>query len=290
MTDAELRTAAWAELLQSDISVSEWQNRVTNGYKRKPYPWQSTHIGKAKGYLDMIGKGVTPPAVPPTPPAGFSQDWSAGIVSPWNYEGQAASLTTQTNRLTLTVGPGSSGPNPSSFLASAYLNPGANAKANPGDVSIYRVPVTLPVGYQPTSGEWNWLVEWHVATGTAGPFSCGLGVYADGAINNQNDAPGTNPRFFLAIRGGSTSSIQEVRKTLTTNAVLGQQYAHEFRMTWATYPSQGHVEWLIDGVSQWSLNAYNMLDDGLGHGFGLYNYRRLCNFNASVYFGRIEIA
>lgn len=54
--------AAWAEVLQSTISGVEWNNRVKNGYKGKPYNWQNTAFGRAKLLLDKVADcGVVPP-------------------------------------------------------------------------------------------------------------------------------------------------------------------------------------------------------------------------------------
>lgn len=62
MTNRELVDAAWVELMKSEISGVEWQNRVTNGYKGKPYNWQNTAYGRAKIGLDQV---VTCDAPPP---------------------------------------------------------------------------------------------------------------------------------------------------------------------------------------------------------------------------------
>lgn len=72
MTNRELVDAAWAEALKSTISGVEWQNRVTNGYKGKPYNWQATAFGRSKALLDQVVDVPAPPgfgAKIPQPPA-----------------------------------------------------------------------------------------------------------------------------------------------------------------------------------------------------------------------------
>ncbi len=67
MTNRELVDGAWDEVMQSTISGVEWQNRVKNGYKGKPYNWQNTAFGRAKALLDQV---VDVTVVPPGPSDG----------------------------------------------------------------------------------------------------------------------------------------------------------------------------------------------------------------------------
>lgn len=64
-TNREIVDGAWAEILTSTISGAEWQNRVSNGYKGKPYNWQATAYGRAKLLLDQVVDTtvVTPPSL-----------------------------------------------------------------------------------------------------------------------------------------------------------------------------------------------------------------------------------
>lgn len=269
MTDKELWQAAWKELELTTDSYPRW--------KSKGFP-SASHWAKAKALGDQIG------TVEPY----LSQDWSQGVSFPWLKEGQPASFATAPGKLTLTTGPGSSGPNPSSYMASAYVNP-QFAHAEPGAQTTYRVPITFPVGYKATAGEWNWIVVWHVSDPTPQALSCGLGVFADGPIKDGNDPPGTNPRLFFVVRGGSVTNLTEKRFTMPTTLPLGVQQTHEFSFRWERAPTVGNFTWKIDGATVWSVAALNMLNDGLPNGFGLYNYRRLATWDASVQFGAVKV-
>lgn len=70
MTDAELRDAAVSELQQTTISYAEWNKRVEQGYKGKPYNWPNTSWGRAFDLLNAIGQQEEPPPPPPPPPQG----------------------------------------------------------------------------------------------------------------------------------------------------------------------------------------------------------------------------
>ncbi len=270
--------------MASTISGQEWQRRVDNGYKGKPYNWKATEFGKAKLLLDQIGQ---------MPPPYLTEDWAHGIVPPWIRTGLATDVATEPGKLTLSNGPGSSGPNQSSWMTAAAVDP-QYAHAAPGDTTRYTVPITFPVGYKATAGEWNWIVEWHVSDPTPQALSCGLGVFADGPVKDGNDAPGTNPRLFFVVRGGSVANypanLVEKRFTMPTTIPLGVQQTHEFEFDWERAPAQGLFTWRIDGKTVWDIAALNMLNDGLPNGFGLYNYRRRATWDASVCFGKVEVS
>ena len=87
----------------------------------------------------------------------------------------------------------------------------------------------------------------------------------------------------------TTCRLGEVRKTLETPLPIGSWSQHEFRFDWKRAPEVGRFEWLVDGQQVWAVDALNMLDDGLPHGFGLYNYRRLSSWDAAVAFGPVEV-
>ncbi len=67
MTNRENVDAAWKEILESTISGAEWDKRVQNGYKGKPYYSANTSFGRAKVLLDQVVDSSVPP-VPPAPP------------------------------------------------------------------------------------------------------------------------------------------------------------------------------------------------------------------------------
>ena len=75
MTNRELVDSAWAEVTASTISGSEWQKRVTYGYKGKPYNWQNTAFGRAKLLLDQVTNCVAPP------PASSPLTWKPPVLT-----------------------------------------------------------------------------------------------------------------------------------------------------------------------------------------------------------------
>lgn len=267
MTDRELADQAWQELTQTTITYDRWRKQG----------FTSGHWRNAKALLDQIG---TPPQA-----AYLTQDWARGIVPPWIKQGNCAA---EPGKLTITAGPNSPGPFPNFYQAACSID-AAYAHAAPGDTTSYRVPIMFPTGYKATVGEFNWVLAWHVAAPTAGPWSCAMGVYTGGPVGGPNDPPGVDPKLFFVVRGGTIPNVHEKRFTLPSTIPLGTWQTHDLKFRWAKYPAVGRFDWTIDGQPVWGVDAPNMLDDGLPNGFGLYNYKRLCSWDSSINFGPVRI-
>lgn len=84
MTDAELRDAAWAELVQTTVGWNKVQ-----GYT--PAKLATTHWGKAKSLLDQIGQVAPPPPPPPTSEVVWTTDaYAPGDFSLWTAQQEIA--------------------------------------------------------------------------------------------------------------------------------------------------------------------------------------------------------
>ena len=97
----------------------------------------------------------------------------------------------------------------------------------------------FPTTYQPTSGQWNWFMEWHVDDYTsayAGTYSSSLGVFTDYPVTTS---PGVNPRLAFRVNGGSVSSPQSSVFTLPSNSLArGRWYDILVHFVWS--PSADH--------------------------------------------------
>jgi len=245
----------------------------------------------------IVQNTTTPPA-----PTGtyFNDDFESGFTK-WSFEGSAATqLSSGTGYsgkgAALTNVASSSGPNSSSQLASLYLNPGSQVHASEGDDTWYRVRVFFPSDYQPTTGEWNWIVEWHddAATTNECGLSCvsiALGVYTDYPVSTGY---GQNPRLALRLSGGTTSSIVQKSIVLPSNSLLRNHwYTFVFHYVWSSSPTTGLAEWWADGVQQVSTSFPTLYrhSDGSSsiNGFGLYNYRLSANWADTVLFDDVAV-
>jgi hypothetical protein len=202
------------------------------------------------------------------------------------FTGQAATLTTLSN---------SAGPNASSQMASLYLNPGASVRASDGNDTWYHVKLYLPSDYHATTGEWNWLVEWHDDLTTYNECnscsSIALGVYTDYPVTTGY---GQNPRLALRLMGGPTSAPVTKTVTLPTNSLqLGHWYDLTFHFVWSSSATAGQAQWWVDG-QQYLSTAFPTLyrrNDGSAsiNGFGLYNYHLSSSWASTVSFDHVLI-
>lgn len=226
----------------------------------------------------------------------FRDDFENGF-GRWAFKGSTSQLSTGAGvtgaGATLTNIGSSSGPNASSQLAALYLNPGKSAHASAGDNTWYHVRVFFPTGYQPTTGEWNWIVEWHDDVPTYNECnactSVAMGVYTDYPVTTGF---GKNPRLALRLAGGSTGSIVQKSIVLPSRSLLrGHSYDLVFHFVWSSSPTTGLAEWWVDGVRQVSTNFPTLYrrQDGASssNGFGLYNYRLSATWSASVLFDHV---
>jgi hypothetical protein len=229
----------------------------------------------------------------------FADDFESGL-GQWSEEGASSQFTLVSGwsgqGALLTDSSSSSGPNSSSQMASLYLNPGAKAAASAGNDTWYHVKVMFPSDYQPTTGQWNWIVEWHDDTTTTNVcgLSCvsiGMGVYTDYPVTTGY---GQNPRLALRISGGTTTNIVQKTFEMPSNSLLRNHwYDLMFHIVWSANASVGRVEWWVDGQQQGSTYASTLytLPDGSTstNGFGLYNYRLSATWQASVGFDHVRI-
>jgi hypothetical protein len=115
----------------------------------------------------------------------FADDFERGF-GKWNLWGQSSAYTLVHGRAgqgaSITVGPSTTGPTSSgSELASLWLD-WPSAYAGAGHDTWYAAKVRFPTEYEPTSGQWNWFMEWHVDDATSlypGAYSPGLGIFTD---------------------------------------------------------------------------------------------------------------
>lgn len=276
---------------RNGLRVSNTWDPTVNQAKFKKVPSGQYEVWAVGAVATGTYPAAAPPPNPDPPPVSnpyLTADWANGVVPPWHKTGTDNQFATAPGLLALTNGPGSSGPNQSSWMTAADIYP-ADAHAAPGDNTKYTIPITFPQNYKATSGEWNWIVAWHVADPTPQALSCALGVFAEGPVGGPNDPPGTNPKLFFVVRGGTVGNITEKRYTLPTTIPLGVKQTHQFTFHWQRAPAVGQFEWKIDDQTVWTIATVNMLNDGLPNGFGLYNYRRVATWDATVQFGTVTI-
>jgi hypothetical protein len=157
-----------------------------------------------------------------------------------------------------------------------------------GQDTWYRVRMKLPSNaYAPTTGQWNWLVEWHDDAHTQGygANSTALGIFTD--YPTVSGAVGQNPRLALRLAGGKSASPTYRAIELPSNSL---QYDHwydlVFHFVWHTDSNIGYVQWWVDG-NKWAdlhfptlfvnpdgTQSYNL--------YGLYNYHLAAPWTSEV--------
>lgn len=250
------------------------------------------------------GPGAPPPPPPPSPPSGsayFADDFEGGLRLPWYLSGASNQFSTvpgwSGNGVSLINGASSGGPNGSSQMAALWFaNNPEIAHASQGASTWYRVRLFFPSDYQPTTGQWNWAVEWHDDNATmdacSGAVSVALGVYTDYPV--VNNAYGKNPRLALRLAGGGCSSPTLRSVELPANSLQRNHwYDLTFHFVWSTSASAGLAEWWVDGqqlVSTSFPTLYTRPDGSSSvNSFGLYNYRLTANWTESMYYDSVRI-
>jgi len=232
----------------------------------------------------------------------FSDDFEGTLDSNWvasgdpsqfgftsGYTGQGYGLTDYAS---------STGPNGSSQMSAIWFSSNAAlARASQGDDSCYDLHLYLPSSYQATTGQWNWLLEWHDDNTTmnacgSNAVSVAVGVYTDYPV--VTNAYGNNPRLALRLAGGSCSSPQQQSIELPSNSLQrGHWYDLRFHFVWSTSSTTGLAEWWVDGVQYVSTHFPTLYTrpDGTAswNSFGLYNYRMDANWTATVQYDRVRI-
>jgi hypothetical protein len=237
---------------------------------------------------------VTIPPPPPPPPEPSQQpylleEFGGSLPGTWQVWplGSVPSLVNSVGNgsggkaARLICTPTSSGPNPNSELTSLYLNnTDSRIHTARGEETWYRVRIRFPSGkYFPTTGQWNWHVEWHNDDHTAsyGSYSTAMGVYTDYPV--VAGQVGTSPRLALRLAGGLSSSPTYESHELPLGSLrYDHWYDIVFRIVWGTdKDGTGRIGWWVDGTQRLS-KSFPILqrnpDGTVDHpGFGIYNYR-----------------
>jgi len=236
----------------------------------------------AGGAADAGAPGIDAAAMVSFPPPGaeFWDDFESGLAK-WRLEGVPESFVEvagiRGRGVGLRVGPGASGPNPSSYMASTYLNAsrahgysGSGTAGLPGVETWYRVKLHFPAGFRASEGSWNWLVEWHndgLSAAVPGAYSIALGLL--------KDASGT--RFYWRPMGGLNTSPTTVEIIPPDPIRTEHWYDLVFRIVWHNDAAQGRLEFYLDGAlvdGRDFPTLYTRADGSIGYcSFGLYNYR-----------------
>jgi hypothetical protein len=167
-----------------------------------------------------------------------------------------------------------------------------------GQDTWYRVRIRFPSGglYQPTTGQWNWVMEWHDDNHTMslnpGAMSISLGVYTDYPV--VNNAVGKNPRLALRLAGGNASSPSTYTCQLPSNSLLyGHWYDALFHFVWSKSSTTGLAEWWLDGTQNCSVHFPTLYTNPDGtqsyNSFGLYNYRLKASWTSRIDYDNVTI-
>jgi hypothetical protein len=200
----------------------------------------------------------------------------------------AASYTPNTGQLT------------SLWLTAGQAHSGWNSvlgKAVNGVDTWYHQEFRFPAGaYTPTTGHWNWLVEWHDDSHTAsyGAVSTGLGVFTDYPV--IENGVGHNPRLVLRLAGGNSQApnYDETSCALPANTLLYDHWYDSVQhIYWSTSSNVGRVEWWLDGVQICSKSFPTLFSNPDGtfsyNTFGIYNYHSAYDGDISVHFDDITV-
>ncbi len=203
----------------------------------------------------------------------------------------------------LTTTGASFGPNASSQAtciwvgaSSAYAGISPSGEQVQGQDAWYHVRMLLPsASYQPTTGQWNWLVEWHDDNHTAAsgvdPVSMALGIYTDYPV--VNGGVGQNPHLVLRLAGGSSASPTYQSIELPDLVTDDHWYDLTFHFVWSADPNAGLVEWYVDGsqvLSEHFPTLFTNPDGTVSYNtFGVYNYHLAAPWNSTVDFDDLAI-
>jgi Polysaccharide lyase len=208
-----------------------------------------------------------------------------------------------TTAIRLVTTPSTGGPNSNSELTSVHARASRSyAGLSPGGSSVdrqdtwYHIRLRLARGgYAPTTGDWNWLVEWHDDPHTAptgsGPYSMALGIYTD--FPAVKGAVGRNPHLALRLAGGNAAAPSYQSIELPEKALEDHWYDLLFHFVWSATAKDGLVAWFVDGkriVSEHFPTLYTNADGTHSYNsFGLYNYHWACPWDSTVEFAAVAI-
>lgn len=151
--------------------------------------------------------------------------------------------------------------------------------------------VTQAVGeapYQATTGEWNWLLEFHNGDPSPGPSEIVFGVLTDYPVTAL---PGLNPRLQMRLATGSKSS--PVFTSREAQPLLFDHW-YEFLLHVKLDPAAGILEWFLDGATMYSnLNVQTLFSFPSGPdkvSLTVCNYRLHATWPATIFMGPLAIA
>lgn len=253
---------------------------------------------------------ITVPAPTPTPTDAPYLAFNDPLANPWveTPSGQPGLIQPVPGDGSGSVGlvtTGSSyGPNVSSQMTAISTDPiHAHAGISPatgtpveGQDTWYHVRIRFPSGaFEPTTGQWNWFVEWHddpiTAPGGGGPYSIAMGVYTDYPV--VSGGVGQNPHLVLRLAGGQSAAPTYESVELPALVSYDHWYDISFHFVWSTNPAVGLAEWYVDGtqvLSEHFPTLYTRPDGSQGYNeFGVYNYHLAFPLDSTVDFDHIAI-
>lgn len=198
-------------ILNRDLSagnLSQYTHR-DYGLGTDVLPGSQTQAGWLAYHANVQGRKAAGLTV--TPQASVGVSGSDGVylwdpVMPWGVQGQEW------------------------WLRTSFLFP---SKAN-------AVLVSPEAAFQPTTGEWNWILELHKDK-TTGPSEVTFDVLTDYPVTSS---PGANPRLRLRLAYGNESSPTFVYKEAPQ---LLYDHWYEFLVHEKLDPTAGILEWFLDG-------------------------------------------
>jgi hypothetical protein len=195
---------------------------------------------------------------------------------------------------------------------SAYAGMTPSGSQVQGQDTWYHVSVYLPQGsdcfnsngtpntsetandcWFPTTGQWNYLTEWHIDdhTWSYGADSTYLGVFSD--YPTQTGVVGQNPHLVLAVRGGNSASMSEQDVELSAPLQFNHWYSMTFHFVWSTSSTTGLAEWWVDGVQELSEHIQTLFTNPDGtisyNTFGAYNYHLEAPWNDTSELNNIAV-
>jgi hypothetical protein len=184
------------------------------------------------------------------------------------------------------------------YISAVYARAGFSTEHLPveGQSTWYHVGMELPAGlYRPTTGQWNWLVEWHIDYHTehfpASPVSTAVGVYTDYPV--VVGKVGRHPRLVLRLAGGT--SARPLYQTLVVPGLVRFNHWYDmfFHFVWSANPGVGRVQWFVDGRQMVSEPFPTLFANADGtnsyNSFGVYDYHLQSPWASTAWFRRVEI-
>jgi polysaccharide lyase-like protein len=169
---------------------------------------------------------------------------------------------------------------------------------NNGQSNWIHFRLMFPLGYRPTRGEWNVENEFHNNSNYLQWVNSGYMTweYPEVALYVTNYT-GRVPRLMYRIRGGRDAAGSDNYDGRDVQAPrrlrLNHWYDVLLHIVWSPDPNVGRFEWWLDGTRIASIRRptlWQRPDGSYDHtDIELNNYRKHATWNATVYYGRLEI-